>query len=144
MSTKSSIFYHSQGENYLHFFEDYAEPEVFFLNKVETSEVNYKFTLEELCFIARSIDLSKLERLSQVTDAEIVSHVEKEVHDRMQRQDNFSSMFGYLVYGRSTDPQDEQINKGIEHYKRKRDKLKKLWTNVSSKKINMIDFGLPF
>jgi hypothetical protein len=143
MSTKSSLFFQNQGENYIHFFEDCAGSETFYLEKTETNEVKYKFNLEELCLIAKSVDLSELERLSHIADEIIMEHVIKTVAYRMDNNNNLWSMFALLVYGPDIDPVEKQIENGFKYYVNKRNRLKQIWDSVSAKKINKIDYGMP-
>lgn len=143
MSTKSSLFYHHEGDEYIHFFEDCGDPEVFYLQKIETSEVKYKFSLEELCLLAKTVDLAELERLTKLSDDQIVDHVTKQVDDRMKKDNNFLSMFGFLTFGSADDPREVQIAHGCNFYMAKRDSLKRIFDSVSSKKISKIDYGMP-
>lgn len=143
MSTKSSLFFQNQGEKYMHFFEDCADSETFYLEKTETADVKYKFNLEELCLIAKSVDLFELERLSHIADEIIMEYVVKTVTYRMGKNNNLWSMFGLLVYGPDTDPAEKQIENGFKYYVDKRNRLKQIWDSVSAKKINKIDYGMP-
>lgn len=143
MSTKSSIFYLSKGRDYIHFYEDMMYPAEFFLNKVETSEVTYKFDLEQLCLIARSIDLQELKRQSELTDEQIASYVEADLEECLHpKKATMFHVFPFMVYGSEKDTYENQLASGKKFYMEQRDRLKQIYKVVSAENISKIYFGL--
>jgi hypothetical protein len=142
MSTKSSYFYHDDGTSFLHFYEDLADPDKFFLEKSVTTEVKYQFTLEELCLLAKSIDMDELRRQSNITNDEIEAYVKETVQKRIDHKDSFFGWFGFTVYGGALSPKEDQIQAGITHYQKVRDSLQTLVSKLDNKKISKISFGM--
>lgn len=143
MSTKSSIFYKNDGKDYIHFYEDMMYPADFFLNKVETSEVTYKFSLEELCLIARSIDLKELKRQSELTDEQIATYVECDLEECLHpKKASLFNVFPFTIYGSEKDTYENQLASGKKYFIEKRDRLKQLYKAVSAENISKIYFGM--
>lgn len=143
MSTKSSIFYTDDGKKYTHFYKDMMYPADYFLNKIETTEVTYKFNLEELCLIAKSINIKELERQSNITDEQINEFVEKDLHEALvPKKQVFFHVFPSEIYGSEKDNIEDQILRGRQFYREKRDRLKKLFEAISTERVTKIYFGL--
>lgn len=142
VSTKISFYYQADQDSYTHFYEDLAEPEKFFLEKTVTTDVKYQFTLEELCLLAKSIDLQELKRQSNISDQEIIDYVKKNVVERIKKQDSFCGMFGSLVYGTSSDPEETQVQTGIAYFTKIRNNLKNIVSILDRKRIDKISFGM--
>lgn len=142
VSTKISLYYKADQESYTHFYEDVAEPEKYFLEKTITTDVKYQFNLEELCLIAKSIDLQELRRQSNISDQEILDYVQKNVVERIKKQNSFCGMFGSSVYGAISDSEDAQIKSGVAHFTKIRNDLKNIVSVLDRKKIDKISFGM--
>ena len=143
MSTKSSIFYSDDGKKYVHFYEDMMYPADYFLNKVETTEVTYKFNLEELCLIAKSINLKELERQSSITDEQINEFVERDLLECLSpKRTMLFHVFPSQIYGSDKDNPEDQILRGRKYYRDMRDRLRQLFEAVSSERVTKIYFGL--
>jgi hypothetical protein len=141
LSTKSSFFYKSkENNNYLHFYADVAEPEVYFLDKVITSEVNYRFTIDELALMAKAINLVELERQANITDEQIENYVKADIVKILNSKNSWSIFC--TVYGSESDPLEKRIECGINYFINKRKELKSLHERISTQKVMKISFGL--
>src|SRR6185312_13038109 len=76
------------------------------------------------------------------SDEELLARVQKEVEERMaeyqrvarERPDraDFFAILGSLVYGSADEPQDQQIRRGMEYFRREKKRQKELHARITS------------
>lgn len=146
MSYKYSLFYRNRNDNRKHLYEEgvpvAGAEQRFVLSKIETSEVLYKFNLEELCLIAKIVDLSELKRQIKLTDEQIETHVRNDVEKRIKMKNGAFALFSNSLYGDVDDSVEDQIKKGTIYYKEKRNQLRQMMEDISAESVSNVQFGL--
>lgn len=140
MSTKFSMFYKNDGENNLHFYSDMADLE-YHIEKEQKLVTKLSFNLEEVCSIAKSVNLLELERQANLSDEQILTYV-KSCLSTCTRKNVFEKMWAEKIFGAENLTLQEKINNAFLYYKKMRDDLYELYKKVSSSKYYSIDFGL--
>ena len=115
-----------------------------FIRKQQVVEFESKFSKEEIFSIARSLDLQELERQANLSDETILKFVTRQVMERttINKNNLFAEMHATSIYGNIESAVDQQIQNGLEYFQKIRDSIKKLHTDVISKKVYKIQFGL--
>jgi len=140
MSTKFSMFYKNDGEKYLHFYSDMADLE-YHIEKEQKIITKLSLNLEEVCSIAKSINLSELERQANLSDEQMLAYV-KSCLSICSRKNVLEKMWAEKVFGAENLTEEEKINNAFLYYKKIRDDLYELYKKVSESKYYSIDFGL--
>lgn len=140
MSTKSSLFYNNDKDEFIHVYKDLVEPESLFIQKKVNQELTLELSPLEAGIIAKCFDLDELNRQSNLTDEQIQYHA-KNVILKCNDANSFSSFWLLGIIG-DAESEEEKIERLFNHYIHVRNKIRELNAKISNSRIYKIDFGL--
>jgi len=143
MSTKVTLYYDQD----THFYTECLDNDhvyMHFNREADPLSVKVRLTIEQVAGFVNMVEIGELRRQSEITDEQIVKHVEDFVNARQKKEDFFSKLTGLLVYGMVDDSVESQIDSGIAHYTKIRDQLKGLIALLDNnvRRGTKLQFGL--
>ena len=141
MSTKSSLFYEHNDENYFHGYTDLADDDKIFIEKTVNQEFKVGFEPAEICIISRSIDLGELDRQANLSDDSIKNYAQTRLNDFKNSKDEWGKFSYYLIFNHK-DEDAVKIEKLEKHYFELRQKIRLLRDRVLGSRVSKYYFGL--
>ena len=138
MSTKSSLYYSDE----MHLFiESFSDNSIFLKLNKKDFKLKLEFPLLDFLKMAKTFDFKEFEKQALLTDKQIKDYCESKIEQRL-KEENYFPMLGFMVYGDSSSPREEQIQKGFDYYSKKRDELRKWLDEFNKISVNRLHFGL--
>ena len=140
MSTKCSMYW----DGNLHIYQEcFDENHIYIEREEKELHIKIELDLKQTISLARCFDYESLKKQASLTDEKIDEHVRAVVKARLNSNAPISRISGSLVYGFADDPEDLQIEKASNHYKTRRNDLKKILDELESgRRYWEFNFGL--
>jgi len=131
MSTKISLFYNDR----IHIYQEcFDEQNIYISTNYSQIQVTQEIPLDEFVCMVSSINLQSLFKQANITDEKIKNYVELQVTRRANTECIFSQLHESVIFGEKTDSFHDQVNRGIEFYTNKRNKLRSLLEKIKAQK----------
>lgn len=137
MSTKISLCY---DEN-THIYQECADEDHVFIKVNDRSEVKVALGIDHVIALGRCASYEKLAAMAAITDEKIEGHARATVAARLKAS-GFEAMFGMLIYGSNEDPPEQQVERAVSYYKKRRDELLAILKAVEQRRVQNFTFGL--
>lgn len=141
MSTKSSLFYEHNDQNYFHGYVDLKDESKIFIEKTVNQEFKVAFDPAEICILSRSIDLHELERQADISDEAIKKYAQTRLDDYKNSKNEWGKFSYYLIFDHK-DEDEVKIAKLEKHYFDLRQKIRLLRDRVLNSRVSKYYFGL--
>ncbi len=141
--TKRSIFHSNKDHREeIHVYRTSDDSTFVNIEKKQTCNLTITLNLEEVCCIAKAFNVDQLKRQAEITDEQILKHVQEEC-DGMSKT-MFPLNFYYSVYSNNVEnlTTEERIKEGIKYYTKKRSDIRRIWDLFKTYSVYDIYFGL--
>lgn len=121
--------------------ECFDEQKVFLKKDSPDLKLTLEMSLEEFVGLGAATNYESLYKQANISDEKIKCHVESIVNSRSAQYCPFSQFHETEIFGEMTNSIQDQIDRGIAFYTKKRDSLKLLVEKIQNQKTKYF-FGL--
>jgi len=139
MSTKITIYF----DDKIHIYQEcFDEKNVYIQLSEGAIETTITLTLAQAAGLSKHLCYHDIKKQAEITDEQIEKFVKETVKTRLSKEDIFA-MFGSIVYGHFSEPEEKQVENGVKHFKNKRDGMKSIVEHLETKRTgSKMQFGL--